>query len=208
MKPTVLDGEAAILHLLSILRDRATLTPEYSARTDAISELIIAKALRYAPFEEIYIDTPLERMRVRRIDESRVVGVPILRAGLGMEGSFSRLLPNSSIYHIGLKRDEATFKPHYYYESLSRDLSGKTVFILDPMLATGGSAVAAAKQISSYKPDKIVFCGIIGVPEGVENLSAEFPEIEIFLAALDDRLDETAYIRPGLGDAGDRYFGT
>ena len=208
MNPTILDDEAAVQHLLSILRDRETTSAEFRARTDSLAALVIAAALRDAPFSNISIETPLERVDVRRINEARVIGVPILRAGLGMERAFSRLLPAAPIYHIGLKRDEGTFIPNYYYDSFPGNLTGKTAFLLDPMLATGGSAIAAAKRISALNPEKIVYCGIIGAPEGVGALSAAFPTMDIFLSTLDDHLDETAYIRPGLGDAGDRYYGT
>ena len=208
MNPTFLQNDPAVAHLLSYLRDLKTETPEYIARTDNLATLVIAKALRDAPFEEISIETPLEKTTVRRIIENKVIAVPILRAGLGMERAIVRLLPDAPIFHIGLRRDEETHLPNYYYDSFPEDLTGKTVFLLDPMLATGGSASSAAKRISQLKPDKIVYCGIIGAPEGVENFIAEFPDVRIYLAALDDHLDNNAYIRPGLGDAGDRYYGT
>jgi len=117
-------------------------------------------------------------------------------------------LPRSSVYLIGIQRNEKTFEPEWYYQSLPKDLSGKFIFLLDPMLATGGSAVAAVELLNSRNPDVIIFCGIIAAPEGLQRLNSAFPEIPIYLAALDNHLDENAYIRPGLGDAGDRLFGT
>ncbi|MCK5833523.1 uracil phosphoribosyltransferase [bacterium] len=208
MEPVILENEPSVAHLLSILRDRTTTTSEYVARTDTLASLVVATALRSAPFKEIEIETPLETAKVRRISEKEVIAVPILRAGLGMERAFLRLLPGASIYHIGMRRDETTFRPHYYYDSFPVDLSDKTVFMLDPMLATGGSAVSAAKKLIELKPNKVVYCGIIGAPDGMNKLRTTFPQIDIYLAALDKRLDENAYIRPGLGDAGDRYYGT
>jgi len=206
--PTVLQEELAVSHLLSVLRDKRTSAAEFVARTETLATLLIARALDLAPSEEAVVDTPLEPAHIRRIIERDVVGVPILRAGMGMERAFLRLIPSAPVHHIGVRRDEATFEPNYYYDSLPEDLSGKTAIILDPMLATGGSAIFTAKRLSALNPDRIVFCGIIGAPEGVRRLTSEFPDMAVFLGALDERLDENAYIRPGLGDAGDRHYGT
>ncbi len=208
MNPVVLQSEPAVAHLLSILRDERTSPAEFAERTDILAGLVIAEALSEAPSESIEIATPLESVRVRRIIEDKVIAVPILRAGLGMERAFLRLLPGAAVYHIGLRRDEKTFAPHYYYDSFPRELTGKTAYVLDPMLATGGSAVATVRRLVELRPRNIVYCGIIGAPDGVSRLSLEFPQVRIFLAALDSHLDDNAYIRPGLGDAGDRYFGT
>jgi uracil phosphoribosyltransferase len=199
---------AAIAHLFSIIRDRETEYPEFSMRLSVLGSMVIASALEHAPFKNLTVQTPLEPVAVKRILEKDIVGIPILRAGLGMVKPFQSLLPNASVYHIGLKRDEETLEPDYYYDSLPKDLTGRTIFLLDPMLATGGSAVAAAELVSKRNPAAIVFCGIIGAPEGVKMLNTKFPEIPIYLGALDDHLDVTGYIRPGLGDAGDRLFGT
>jgi len=208
MEPVVLHRKASIAHLFSLIRDRETEYPEFSTRLGVLGATVIAESLEYAPFKNLTIHTPLEPANVRRIIESDIVGIPILRAGLGMVEPFQRILPNASVYHIGLKRDEKTLEPDYYYDSLPDDLTGRTIFILDPMLATGGSAIAAAQLVAKRNPVKIVFCGIIGAPEGLSALSEAFPDMPIFLGALDDHLDETGYIRPGLGDAGDRLFGT
>ena len=208
MEPVILEKKAAVGHLVTLLRDRNTATPAFAPAVDAVATLIIARALEHAPAEEITVETPLEECAGRRISERDVICVPILRAGMGMERAFARLLPFAPIYHIGMKRDEVTFEPDYYYDSLPKDLSGKSVFIVDPMLATGGSAVAAARRIAALEPEKMIFCGIIGAPEGLSRLREAFPEMPVYLGAMDSHLDETAYIRPGLGDAGDRIYGT
>ncbi len=208
MKPVILQDKATVAHLFSIIRERETAYPEFSARIAALGTMVIAEALEHAPFKEFTIHTPLEPTGVRRIIESDIVGIPILRAGLGMVKPFQRLLPNASVYHIGLRRDEETLEPDYYYDSLPDDFQGRTIFLLDPMLATGGSAVAAARLVAKRNPAKMVFCGIIGAPEGVRRLESAFPDMPVYLGALDDHLDNTGYIRPGLGDAGDRMFGT
>lgn len=208
MKPIILNKKPAIAHGLAKLRDIATRGAEFKAELESVSLLVIAEALEMVPMDEVRIDTPLEKCKVRVIPENRVVCMPILRAGLGMVEPFLTLLPRASVHMIGMKRNEKTFEPEWYYKSLPDDLSGKFVFLLDPMLATGGSAVAAAELLSSRNPDVIVYCGIIGAPEGVQRLNSAFPDIPIYLAVLDDRLDENAFIRPGLGDAGDRLFGT
>jgi len=208
MKPVVLHDKASIAHLFSLIRDRETVYPNFSMRVEVLGSMVIAEALEHAPYKNLTIQTPLEPATVRRIIESDIVGIPILRAGLGMVKPFQRLLPNASVYHIGLKRDEETLEPDYYYDSLPNDLTGRTIFLLDPMLATGGSAAAAAKLVTKRNPTSIVFCGIIGAPAGVKLLDDRFPDMPIFLGALDEHLDENGYIRPGLGDAGDRLFGT
>lgn len=208
MEPTVLENRAAVSHLLSIARDKTSDRPVFSEAINALGTLVISEALCEAPYDDSPIETPLEMAASRRIVESEVIGIPILRAGLGMEKSFHGLLPRASIFHLGLKRDEKTFEPYYYYDSLPSMLNGLTAFILDPMLATGGSAIACAQKLRDLGANKIVYCGIIGAPEGVKRLQCDFPRIPIYLAALDERLDKNAYIRPGLGDAGDRLYGT
>lgn len=208
MEPVVLQDMAAVEHLFSIIRDRETEYPEFSMRISVLGSMVIAEALKHAPYKNLTVQTPLEPVAVKRILEKDIVGIPILRAGLGMVKPFQRLLPNASVYHIGLKRDEQTLAPDYYYDSLPEDLTGRTIYLLDPMLATGGSAVAAADLVAKRNPAGMVFCGIIGAPEGVEMLSDNFPNMPIYLGALDEHLDENGYIRPGLGDAGDRLFGT
>ena len=215
MEPVVLQDMAAVAHLFSIIRDRETDYPEFSMRISVLGSMVIAEALKHAPFKNLTVQTPLEPVAVRRILEKDIVGIPILRAGLGMVKPFQRLLPNASVYHIGLKRDEQTLAPDYYYDSLPHDLTGRTIFLLDPMLATGGSAVAAADLVAKRNPAAMVFCGIIGAPETLNpdcnepyHNTERFPQMPIYLGALDDHLDENGYIRPGLGDAGDRLFGT
>jgi uracil phosphoribosyltransferase len=208
MEPIVLHNVPAVAHILSKLRDRNTHGAEFKGLMQSISSLVIASALDQAPIDEVEIETPLETTRAKIIPENRVIGVPILRAGLGMIEAFRELLPRSPACLLGIKRNEKTFAPEWYYQSLPKNLNGITVIILDPMLATGGSAVAAIDLLKSLKPDKIVYCGIIGAPEGVARLSGAHPDVPIYLAGLDSHLDSNAYIRPGLGDAGDRLFGT
>jgi len=208
MNTVILDQKPAISHLLTKLRDKNTPAPDFRNTLETLSLLVIGEALEKAPSEKATVETPVGNAEVRRIIENKVVGAPILRAALGMVRPFMKLLPAASISYVGFKRDEKTLEPDYYYDSLPDNLIGKTVFVLDPMLATGGSAVAAAKLIDKRSPDKIVFCAIIAASEGVSRLDEAFPDIPIYIAAIDKHLNENGYIIPGLGDAGDRLFGT
>jgi len=208
MNVNLLDNKPAILNCLTKLRDKNSSCSSFYSEVNKISLLIIGEALKHAPVETIDIETPLESTRSLKIIEEKVIAVPILRAALGMVDSFLKLLPNATVFHVGLKRNEKTLEPIYYYDSLPENINKKVIYVLDPMLATGGSAAATIDLLQSKNPGKIVFCGIIGAPEGVKKLNERFPNVEIYLAALDSKLDENGYIRPGLGDAGDRIFGT
>jgi len=208
MEPVDMSTRNAVAFLIGKLRNKNTPSSVFHETMETLSTLVIADALEKAPYEMISVDTPLETTEWFRIEEQKIVAVSILRAGNGMVESFRKLVPSGSIYHVGLARDEETLEPDYYYDSLPKDLSGKTVFILDPMLATGGSASATVDMISERNPESIIYCGIDGAPEGIKLMNSKYPNIPIYLAVIDSHLDNTGYIRPGLGDVGDRLYST
>ena len=197
-----------ILHKLSILRDKNTSSKDFRALVSEIATLMCYEATRDLPTEEIEIETPICKTKVRHIAGKKMAIVPILRAGLGMVEGVSVLVPSARIGHIGLYRDEETLKPVEYYCKLPKDIGERDVFVVDPMLATGGSAIDAVSQIKLRNPRSIKFMCIIAAPEGVEAFTNAHPDVPVYCAALDEKLNEKGYIVPGLGDAGDRIFGT
>ena len=197
-----------ILHKLSILRDKNTSSKDFRALVSEIATLMCYEATRDLPTEEIEIETPICKTKVRHIAGKKMAIVPILRAGLGMVEGVSALVPSARIGHIGLYRDEETLKPVEYYCKLPKDIGERDVFVVDPMLATGGSAIDAVSQIKMRNPRSIKFMCIIAAPEGVEAFTNAHPDVPVYCAALDEKLNEKGYIVPGLGDAGDRIFGT
>ncbi len=197
-----------IQHKLSILRNKNTSSKDFRALIYEIAMLMCYEATRDLPLEEIEIETPICKTKAKHISGKKLAVVPILRAGLGMVDAISELIPSVRIGHIGLYRDEETLKPVEYYCKLPKDISERDVIVVDPMLATGGSAIDAVSQIKLRNPRSIRFMGIIAAPEGIEAFTKAHPDVHVYCAALDEKLNEVGYIVPGLGDAGDRIFGT
>ena len=197
-----------IQHKLSILRSKDTGVKEFRELVSEIAMLMCFEATRDLPLEEVEIETPCGLAKCRRVAGKKLAVVPILRAGLGMVDGMVAMMPNVKVGHIGLFRDPQTLEPVKYYFKMPPDIAERDVIIVDPMLATGGSACAAAKFLKEVGVKNIKLMSIIGAPEGVARMQAEHPDVDIFVAALDDHLNEHGYIVPGLGDAGDRIFGT
>jgi uracil phosphoribosyltransferase len=197
-----------IKHKISRLRDKNTGTAEFRALVEEIAMLMGYEALKDLPTENVEIETPIERCQSPVIAGKNLAIVPILRAGLGMVNGLSALVPTAKIGHIGLYRDEETHEPHEYYCKLPDHIDERLVVVTDPMLATGGSAIAAVDFIKQRGGRNIKFMAIIGAPVGIEKLMAAHPDITLYIGNIDRELNENAYICPGLGDAGDRIFGT
>ena len=197
-----------IQHKISILRNKATGTNEFRALIEEIAMLMGYEALRDLPVEDVEIKTPIETCMTPMISGKKMAIVPILRAGLGMVNGILALVPSAKVGHIGLYRDEETHEPHEYYCKLPKPISERLIVVTDPMLATGGSAVAAVDFIKQYGGSKIKFMSIIAAPEGIHRLQKAHPDVQIYVGHIDRELNENAYICPGLGDAGDRIFGT
>ena len=206
-KVVILD-HPLIQHKLSILRDKETSTKDFRQLINEISMLMIYEATRDLPLEDVQVETPIGLANCKHISGRKLAFVPILRAGLGMVDGALQLVPSARIGHIGLYRDEETLKPVEYYCKLPKDIDQRDVFVVDPMLATGGSAIDAISQIKLRGPRKITFMCIIAAPEGIKALEAVHPDVEVYCAACDSHLNEVGYIVPGVGDAGDRIFGT
>ena len=196
-----------VLHKLALLRDHRTDPKLFRELVREVAVLIAYEATADLETEEITVTTPLGQARGRRLRE-RIGLVPILRAGLGMVEGIWNMMPNTEVWHIGLFRDERTLEPVQYYNRLPVSPTVDVCLILDPMLATGGSGVAAIDILKSWGARRIKFVGIIGAPEGVQRITTTHPDVPVYLAAVDERLNEVGYIVPGLGDAGDRLFGT
>ena len=197
-----------IQHKIAVLRDRSTGTAKFRKLTNEIAMLMGYEALRDLELEDIEVDGPVEKCISPRIKGKKQVIVPILRAGLGLTDGLLNLLPAAKVGHIGLYRDEETHTPHSYFCKLPGKLERRTIIICDPMLATGGSAIDAVNLIKERGGKRIKFMCIIAAPEGLENLSSAHPDLQIYVGHLDRELNADAYICPGLGDAGDRIFGT
>ena len=197
-----------IQHKLSILREKSTSVKEFRELISEIAMLMCYKATRDLPLEEVEIETPVAKAKVKRISGKKLAIVPILRAGLGMVDGMVSMMPNAKVGHIGLFRDPETLEPVKYYYKMPPDIEERDVIVVDPMLATGGSASAAIQFLKDDGVKHIKLMCIIGAPEGVQRMQEDHPDVDIFVAALDERLNEHGYIVPGLGDAGDRIFGT
>ncbi len=197
-----------IQHKLAILRDKNTGSKDFRTLVSEIAALMCYEATRNLPLEEVEVETPIQKTKARMISGKTLAFVPILRAGTGMLDGVLSLVPSAKVGHIGMYRDEETALPVPYYCKLPSDIEEREVIVLDPMLATGGSAIDAINQIKTYNPKSIKFMGIIAAPEGLEALTEAHPDVEVYCAALDEKLNEHKYIVPGLGDAGDRIFGT
>ena len=197
-----------IQHKLAILRNKKTSVKEFRELIGEISGLMCYEATRNLPTREVEVQTPVAMAKCRVLAGKKLAIVPILRAGLGMVDAMVDLIPSAKIGHIGLYRDPETHKPVEYYCKLPEDIENRQVFVVDPMLATGGSAVAAIDFLKARGCKHIIMMNIIGCPEGVKAVQQAHPDVDIYMAACDEKLNEHAYIIPGLGDAGDRIFGT
>ena len=197
-----------IQHKLSVLRDKNTSSKEFRELISEIAMLMCFEATRDLPLEEIDVETPVATAHCKHIAGKKLAIVPILRAGLGMVDGMVTMMPNVKVGHIGLFRDPQTLEPVKYYFKMPPDIAERDVIIVDPMLATGGSACDAITQLKKRGCKKIKFLAIIGAPEGVEKVAEKHPDVEIYVSTLDRCLNENGYILPGLGDAGDRIFGT
>ena len=197
-----------IQHKISILRDKRTGTNEFRQLVDEIAMLEGFVALSDLPVEDVEVETPIETCMTPMIAGRKLAVVPILRAGLGMVSGILALVPSAKVGHIGMYRDEETHEPQEYYCKLPDPIAERTIVVCDPMLATGGSAIDAINQIKKHGGKNIKFMCIIAAPEGLERLHREHPDIQIYVGSLERQLNENAYICPGLGDAGDRIFGT
>lgn len=197
-----------VSHKLTILRDKNTGTKEFRELVGELSQILCYEALKDAEVKDVEIETPLCKMQGKKVDENRYAFVPILRAGTGMLDGLISIMPNAKIGHIGLYRNEETLKPVKYYFKTPKDLANRVTIVLDPMLATGGSSIDAISMLKEEGAKEIKFLCIIAAPEGIKALQEAHPDVEIYAAALDEKLNEKGYIVPGLGDAGDRIFGT
>ena len=197
-----------IQHKLSIMRDKNTSVKEFRELVSEIAMLMCYEATRDLPLEPVEIETPVAKATVNRIAGKKLAIVPILRAGLGMVDGMVSMMPNVKVGHIGLFRDPETLEPVKYYFKMPPDTEERDVIVVDPMLATGGSASAAISFLKADGVKHIKLMSIIGAPEGVARMQKDHPDVDIFVAALDERLNDHGYIVPGLGDAGDRIFGT
>ena len=210
MKAIVLN-HPLVSHKLTILRDKNTGTKEFRELISEISSFLCYEALQDAVLEDKEMETPMQKMVGKKINEDKYAFVPILRAGTGMLDGLIKVMPNAKIGHIGLYRNEETLKPVKYYYKVPKDIKNREVIVLDPMLATGGSAIDAISMIKEDAQNenlKIKFLCIIAAPEGIAALEKAHNDVQIYAAAIDDKLNDVGYIMPGLGDAGDRIFGT
>jgi len=207
MKPVKLE-HPLLEHKLAILRDKKTGTKEFRELISEITLFLCYEAMKDAKLHEVEIETPIQKTKVQMINENDYVFVPILRAGTGMIDGIVRMIPNAKIGHIGLYRDEETVKPVRYYYKVPSGIENKQVIIIDPMLATGGSGIDAITLLKEDGAKNIKFLSIIAAPEGLKKMQETHPDVQIYCAAIDERLNEASYIVPGLGDAGDRIFGT
>lgn len=207
MEPVILN-HPLVDNKLSILRNKKTGTKEFRELISELSMFLCYEALRDAKTSKIEIETPICGMTAKRINEDDYVFVPILRAGTGMLDGLISVLPNAKIGHIGLYRNEETLKPVRYYYKVPKNIDKKQVVVLDPMLATGGSSIDAITMLKEEGANNIKFLCIIAAPEGIKALSKAHPDVKIYAATVDEKLNENGYIVPGLGDAGDRIFGT
>ena len=197
-----------IQHKISLLRDKNTGSKEFSELIAEVTLLMCYEATRDLPLKEIEVETPISTARTNILAGRKLAFVPILRAGLGMMNGVTTLMPAAKVGHIGLYRDEETLEPIFYYNKMPKDISSRDVIVLDPMLATGGTAIAAIEKIKEYSPNSIKFMCIITAPEGISALSQAHPDVQIYCASLDKKINENGFIVPGVGDAGDRIFGT
>ena len=205
---TVIFNHPLVQHKIGIIRDVKTSVKQFRELVQEIAGLMVYEITRSLPLTEIEIQTPIEKTKIHTIEGKKLAIVPVLRAGLGMVDGILQIVPNAKVGHIGLYRDPETLNPVEYYCKLPPDIQERDIFVLDPMLATGGSASAAISLIKKRGGRKISLVCLIAAPDGIEKVHSEHPEVDIFIAALDSHLNSHGYIVPGLGDAGDRLFGT
>ncbi|MBR6790466.1 MAG: uracil phosphoribosyltransferase [Oscillospiraceae bacterium] len=208
MSKIVIMDHPLIKHKISLLRDKSTGSKEFRELVSEIAMLMCYEATRDLPLKEVEVETPLMVAKTQVINGGRFAFVPILRAGLGMVEGMLNLVPAAKIGHIGMYRDPETLQPKEYYCKLPSDIATRETYVLDPMLATGGTAIDAIQALKNRGVTKLKFLCILAAPEGLEALTAAHPDVAIYCAHMDDRLNSHAYILPGLGDAGDRIFGT
>ena len=208
MSNVVVFDHPLIQHKLAILRNKETPVKEFRELIGEISALMCYEATRNLPTVEVEVETPVATAKCRMLAGKKLAIVPILRAGLGMVDTMVSLIPSAKIGHIGLYRDPETHLPVEYYCKLPEDIGNRVTFVVDPMLATGGSAVAAIDFLKKHGCKNIIMMNIIGCPEGIKAVQEAHPDVDIYMAACDEKLNDHAYIVPGLGDAGDRIFGT
>lgn len=197
-----------IQHKLAILRDKKTGTKEFRELISEIAMFLCYEAMKDAELEDVEVETPITTLKTGKLNEDKYAFVPILRAGTGMLDGVIRVIPNAKIGHIGMYRNEETFEPVNYFFKVPKDIEEREVIILDPMLATGGSAIDAIEILKEKGVKKLKFLSIIAAPEGLERVEKEHPDVQIYCAHIDECLNKNKYIVPGLGDAGDRIFGT
>jgi len=207
MSKVVIFDHPLIQHKLTIIRDKNTNTKTFRENVNEIGSLVTYEITRDLQTKEVEVETPITKTKARILAKDVVI-VPILRAGLGMVDGIQNVIPTAKIGHIGLYRDEKTLRPTKYYSKFPIEIKEATVLIVDPMLATGHSAIAAIDEVKANGAKDIRFVGIVGCPEGVEALQAAHPDVDIYVVSIDEKLNEVGYIVPGLGDCGDRLFGT
>ena len=207
VKVNILD-HPLIQHKLTQIRQKDTSTTQFRQMINEIGGLMVYEITRDLPLEQIEIETPVAKTKANVIAGKKMVVVPILRAGLGMVDCILQMIPSARIGHIGIFRDEETLQPVEYFAKFPEELDQRDIFIVDPMLATGGSAIAAINSIKQRGAKNIKLVCLVGAPEGVKAINEAHPDVTVYLASLDEKLNEKGYIVPGLGDAGDRIFGT
>ena len=208
MKNVIELNHPLVEHKLSILRNKKTSTKEFREIIKELSIFLCYEAMKDAKLESIEIETPLTKMKTHHLNEDKYAFIPILRAGLGMLDGVITVVPNAKVGHIGMYRNEKTFEPVNYFYKVPKDINKREVLLLDPMLATGGSAIDAIEHLKKNGVEKIKFLCIISAPEGLQKVIEKHPDVEIYTACIDKKLNKDKYIVPGLGDAGDRIFGT
>ena len=208
MKNVTILEHPLLKHKISILRNKATGTNEFRAIVEEIAMLMGYEALRDLPTEDVEIETPIETCTAPMISGKKMAIIPILRAGLGMVSGMLALVPSAKVGHIGMYRDEETLEPHPYFCKMPKDVAERDVLIVDPMLATGGSAAEAIGEMKKFGCKHIKLMVLVAAPEGIAHIQKLYPDVDIYAGAVDEKLNENGYIVPGLGDAGDRIFGT
>ena len=208
MAPVHVLNHPLIQHKLAILRNKNTTVKEFRELISEISGLMCYEATRNLPTKEVEVETPITTAKCQMLSGKKLAMIPILRAGLGMVDSMVDMIPSAKIGHIGLYRDPETHMPVEYYCKLPEDIGSRQVYVVDPMLATGGSAIAAIDFLKKHGCKQIIMMNIIGCPEGIKAVTEAHPDVDLYVAAIDEKLNDHAYIIPGLGDAGDRIFGT